>query len=546
MVNYLSFRWLRNLLIKPRFWLILLLLTLITLPHYREVLQHPSFITDFIAGLGIDRHSFERILYLAPIVWAGFMFGWRGAIITSLAALACMLPRAIFISQYPRDSLFETSAVFILGNVLAISFASLRREREYRRQLEVTHQELEAHIETIKQDEKRLAALNRISSTISQSLELGQVLDAAIDSVVDVMQVDAAWIFLLNEEAGELEMAVHRGIPDEFVRGVDRLKLGEGFSGRVAQSGEPLFAENAAQDGRLTREVVSRYNIHSQLIVPLSSKARVNGTLCVAMHSRRSFQPEEVELLKAIGNQIGVAVENARLYQRQQEVAEQLRGMQENLRFYLQQVTKAQEEERKRISRELHDDTIQSLVVLSRRLDGLASNGEGLDEKSRLDLEELRQQVNDVMQDIRRLSQDLRPAALDRLGLLPALQWLASDVEKYSGLKVRVNISGEERRLPEEAELVLFRIVQEAMRNAWRHAQATEVGIDVESGEKEMKITIRDDGKGFAVPGAIDNLARSGKLGLAGMQERARLLGGNIAIRSEVGKGTSVTVEIPV
>ena len=112
--------------------------------------------------------------------------------------------------------------------------------------------------------------------------------------------------------------------------------------------------------------------------------------------------------------------------------------MQENLRFYLQQATRAQEEERKRISHELHDDTIQALVVLSRQLDALASSSKGLSEETRLRLEELWQQTNNIMQGVRRLSQDLRPAALDRLGLLAALEWLASDVAEYSGIATKV------------------------------------------------------------------------------------------------------------
>jgi len=484
---------------RPVFWLILILLALITLPHYHEVLQHPSFLTLLTSKLGLDRHAFERILYLGPIVWAGFLFGWRGAVITSLTALACMLPRAILLSQYPIDALFETGAVFIIGNVLAISFDSLRKERDYRTRLEEAQEQLRAHVEAIKENEKRLASLNQISGTISQSLELNQVLGSAIDNVSSVMQVDGAWAFLLNEDAAELELAAYQGIPEEFARGVDKLKVGEGFSGRVARSGKPLFVDDVSQDSRLTREVVSKYGVQSMLVVPLTSKGKVNGTICIATYSHRFFQKEEIELLTVIGNQIGVAVENARLYQKQQEVAEQLRRMEENLRFYLHQVTRAQEEERKRISRELHDDTVQSLVA----------------------------------------------AALDRLGLLPALEWLASDVAEFSGIETKVNVVGTEHRLPEEVELVLFRITQEAMRNVWRHSQATKAEITVEFDQNKTRIAVSDNGKGFKLPKPIDTLARDGKLGLAGMQERARLIGGNLAVQSEIGKGSTLTVEIP-
>ncbi len=356
---------------RPGFWFILAILVLITLPYYEEALAHPAFLSQLTANFGLDRHAFERILYLAPIVWAGFLFGWRGALVTSLVALGCMLPRAIFISEYSMDALFETGAVFIIGNVLAISFASLRKERDYRIKLEAAREE-------------------------------------------------------------------------------------------------------------------------------------------------------------------------------QQKIAEELRITQRNLRFYLQQATRAQEEERKRISHELHDDTIQALVVLSRQLDALALKKEGLSEENRLLLEELWQQTDSILRGVRRLSQDLRPAALDRLGLLPALEWLASNVTEYSGIPTEVNVTGEERRLSEEAAIALFRITQEALRNVWRHSGATKAEIAVEFCEGKTRITVKDNGKGFHLPENIGDIAKDGKLGLAGMQERAQLAGGVLTVHSQPDKGTSITVEVPV
>ena len=209
----------------------------------------------------------------------------------------------------------------------------------------------------------------------------------------------------------------------------------------------------------------------------------------------------------------------------------------------MQQVTKAQEEERKRISHELHDESIQSLVITGRQLDALASDDKGLPEDSRLFLEELRQQVNNIIQELRRITQDLRPAALDRLGLLPALKWLASDFHRYSGIETTVNIIGTERRVSEDIELVLFRITQEALRNVWRHSKATKAEIAVEFKPTRIRITISDNGQGFKVPQRIGDFARYGKLGLSGMQERARLIGGSVSVQSELGKGSTITVE---
>jgi signal transduction histidine kinase len=226
------------------------------------------------------------------------------------------------------------------------------------------------------------------------------------------------------------------------------------------------------------------------------------------------------------------------------DITEQKR-MDENLRFYLQQATRAQEEERKRISHELHDDTIQALVVLSRQLDALASGGKGLSEEARQRLEELWQQTDNILQGVRRLSQDLRPAALDRLGLLPAVEWLASEVTRYSGVATKVGVTGKEHRLPEEVTIALFRIIQEALRNIWRHSGAASAMITIEFTDKKTKVTIKDDGQGFKLPDKVGDLAKHGKLGLAGMQERAQLVGGTLTAQSEPGKGTTITVEAP-
>ncbi len=639
----LSFRGWVRVVFRPGFWLLVALLVLITIPHYREVVAQPYLFTDILANIGLNRHAFERIAYLVPIIWAGFLFGWRGAVAVSILALACMLPRAIFISPSPKDALFETSAVFIVGNLVAFGFESLRREREHR---------------------VRLAALNHISSVISQSLELKHILNSSIASIMDVMNVDVVLIFLIDEEAGELALHAHRGVSDSFVQSVGSLKLGEGLNGMVAQTGEPAFIKDASKDPRLTKMAVKEEGIRSQIIVPLKSKGKVMGTLSVAMRRYRQFRPDEGELLVAIGNQIGVAVENARLYEQEHKVAEQLRAseeryrklfqnahdaiwvhdmdgdivsanaaaarltgyeveelcrmnvksflsgeslnlakeirakllqgelvgqpyeqklitkegaeailklttnvvgvdgkpvgfqhiardvteekrMQESLRFYLGQITMAQEEERKRIARELHDETIQSLVVLARQLDDIASSSKGLSEYKRILLEMLREQVNSVMADVRRLSQDLRPSALDRLGLVPALEWLASDIQKRSGIDIKVETHGISRRFSPEVELVLFRIAQEALRNAWRHSQATGAEVTVEFGERKIRITVNDNGKGFDLPDATGDLVKQGRLGLAGMQERIQLVGGSLRIESKPGKGTTVVIEAP-
>lgn len=220
--------------------------------------------------------------------------------------------------------------------------------------------------------------------------------------------------------------------------------------------------------------------------------------------------------------------------------------MQEILQYHILQATRAQEEERKRISLELHDETIQELVVLSRQLERLDSKGKDLSPENKQSLKELKQQALSIIQSLRNISQDLRPATLDRLGLLPALEHLVSETINYSSIETRISVLGNRRRLPEETELVLFRITQEALTNIWRHSQATKAEIVVEFDEHKTKVTIADDGKGFSLPEVMNEVARENKLGLVGMQERAKLINAHLIIRSEPAKGTSIIIETPV
>ena len=218
--------------------------------------------------------------------------------------------------------------------------------------------------------------------------------------------------------------------------------------------------------------------------------------------------------------------------------------MRENLDFYLQQVTRAQEEERQRIARELHDETAQELIAIARQLDGIVSRNKNLSVQDISQLEALRAQADRTLDGVRRFSQDLRPSVLDDLGLLPALEWLSSDVSQHLGINVEMNVVGSARRFTPEVELLLFRIAQEALRNVWKHSGASKAWVIVEFGNDKTVLTIKDNGKGFKLPESIGGLAATGKLGLVGMQERARLLNGNLTVQSEPGGGTTVTAVV--
>jgi two-component system sensor histidine kinase DegS len=206
------------------------------------------------------------------------------------------------------------------------------------------------------------------------------------------------------------------------------------------------------------------------------------------------------------------------------------------------EITRAQEEERKRIARELHDETAQSLAALMLDIESIINTKERLSKNILNKLERIRGKADDIMQGVRRFSTEMRPGVLDQLGLVAALGWLADSIG--DGISARVELIGGERRLISEAELVLFRITQEALNNVRRHSQATQVLITVEFAPKKVKLEVKDNGKGFELPKNLEDFAVSGSLGILGMHERARIIAGNFSIQSKPGLGTVVSIEV--
>ncbi len=179
---------------------------------------------------------------------------------------------------------------------------------------------------------KELSALNAIAATLSQSLDLSETLSTTLEKVIQVMEIDGGGIYLLDEKNEVLKIVVQCGFSDEFVKEIDELQVGEGFSGEVVLSGQPLVVKDRTIDPRLTRMAVAEAGLHSVAVVPLSSKGKISGTLFAITRGRREFNPQDIELLTSIGRQIGMAVENARLYQETKKKLAQLAALQETTR----------------------------------------------------------------------------------------------------------------------------------------------------------------------------------------------------------------------
>lgn len=221
------------------------------------------------------------------------------------------------------------------------------------------------------------------------------------------------------------------------------------------------------------------------------------------------------------------------------------RQQQANVRAYIQQITRAQEEERKRIARDLHDDVSPDIIILIQKLDNITSNPKPKLAEIRAGLKEVREQAEKALEGLRATAQGLRPRIIDDLGLVAALEWIAEELERDQKIQVSVKTKNMDRTLSSETQILLFRIAQEALNNIRKHAHAANVTIKLEGGEDYIEMMVADDGLGFKAPDKIEGMVSAGRLGLMGMHERARLLNGTLKIKSAPAKGTEINVRLP-
>ncbi len=283
--------------------------------------------------------------------------------------------------------------------------------------------------------------------------------------------------------------------------------------------------------------------------------------LTVARRVRRNLlenipfeQPYEQRLVRTDGTEIILMISTSLIkYDEKNPVFEHVardvtreRHMQDNLRYYVQQITRTQEEERKRIARDLHDETAQALYALTRQVDNFIRNSSGvLTPETTTFLTDLEEQIRNTLQGVRRFSQNLRPPMLDDFGLMASLRWLVRDMQQRGSIETSLSVKGEEKRLAADVELAVFRVVQEALTNVEKHAQASKLEMTISFTAESLDILIKDNGKGFELSGELSDLPRGGRLGLVGMDERVRLIGGKLDIESGTDKGTTVSIHVP-
>ena len=367
---------------------------------------------------------------------------------------------------------------------------------------------------------KELAILNAIGATVNESLDLYDTLNRALDETLGLLNLEVGEIRLLDEESGELVIRTQRGLSAEFVRDADRKDVKTVLPQASLETGEPVTVPDTftAQGYELAR----REGLRALAIFPLRAKERLLGTLCLATRrGPRIFTRSERELLRAVSDQISVAIENAQLYGRAQQLAVL--------------------EERQRLARDLHDSVTQSLYGLTMYAEAATRllNSGNIDMAADY-LRELRATSQEALREMRLLIFELRPSILEEEGLVAALQYRLESVEKRSGLETSLEVEGEDGQLSPDVEEELYRIAQEALNNALKHAQANQVMISLYQRSNSVLLEISDNGQGFD-PATVHE---RGGFGLRSMKERVSQMDGRLEIESQPGAGTRVRVEV--
>jgi signal transduction histidine kinase len=284
----------------------------------------------------------------------------------------------------------------------------------------------------------------------------------------------------------------------------------------------PLYIEAGGAKGRFIADPEMRGRYASYWSYPLGGSAVIQ----LAFATPYPWLPRELNLLEAAAERYRKALERA--------------ALETELRRLEAESRQAEELERRRIGRELHDETGQLLMLLRLQLEMMERRAEG---GMRAELVEARGIVERAVTDLRRIIAALSPAVLERLGLIPALRQLAGRAERFGRMRARLHVQGAPEGLPRRTQEVIYRVAQESLQNIVKHSQATHVNLSLHTADKFIRLQIADDGIGFLSDPAAN---KPMSFGLAGMRERAALLGGTLRIRSKEGKGTRIVVELPL
>ena len=400
----------------------------------------------------------------------------------------------------------------------------LAERRRAEAELQMAYQTLERRV---RERTRELEILNSIAAAVNRSLNLREVFQYAIDITTDALGLEAGAAFRLDEEMAEdrdpfLILLAHRGLSAEFLPFVERLPLRASPIEKTLPAGQPLTWTPSEYSLEPVRQALVKEGLALGISVPFVAQGRLLGAMVLGSRRERFMNPEELSLLASIGQEVSMAVKNAQLYDRAQQMAAM--------------------EERNRLAQELHDSVTQSLYSLTLYAETAARMLEaGKPRKAADQLRELSDTAREALQEMRLLIFDLKPLDLQKAELADAIRSRLDTVESRVGLKADLRVTGE-ARISEPLKLELYHVAREALNNVLKHACARHVSVVLALSTDEAVLEVDDDGKGFEP--CVGRA--SGGLGLAGMAERAHKVGGKLTVQSCPGGGTKVSFRAPL
>jgi signal transduction histidine kinase len=396
--------------------------------------------------------------------------------------------------------------------------------------------------DSVTKRQRQLEALDRVLQAVNSVHDLDVILNIAVDSVMDVIDGCCAAILLTDREPCMLYHRVYRGLsggcPQEA-----RIPLGEGITGMVARAGETVLIEDVSRDIRASpRELSGLNGMRGFICAPIKRWDDMMGAIMIASDETGKFDSDDARILTSVGDCLATAVIKTVV---ERKISKGMGRYQALLKHALQ----AQEDERKRLARELHDETSQTLASVTFRLQAAIQMADTMgfgDSKFRESLRKAHSSAEQAGNEIVRLMMDLRPTLLDDLGMPAAIYRYAKDALESKGINVSMVCIGREHRLPTEVEVAFFRVAQGLVSNVLKHSHARNVSIRVECDIARALLCVEDDGSGFDAD-KITEIEPNGRgAGLFTMRERLRLVGGASQIESSPGHGTRITVKVPI
>jgi signal transduction histidine kinase len=381
-----------------------------------------------------------------------------------------------------------------------------------------------------------LHAVHEVAGSLTSELNLDPLLHKILAKAVEVMEASAGSLILLDEFTNELVFEVIEGGGGENLKGV-RMSRDKGIAGWVATHQKPLIVDDVNSDNRYYQSIAQSFDFKptSLLCVPMISRNKLIGVLQVLHNiAGRYFGPLDRQLLTTFANQAAIAIENARLY--------------ENLKEERDHLVVVEEEVRKRLARDLHDGPTQLVASLVMSLGFTKELLKRSPDLAEAEINESLDVANKTLKQLRTLLFDLRPVILETQGLIPALELYAERLEETEELNITLMVELEFDRLAHKAEVAIFSIIQEAVNNAKKYAQANQIDLIVQADQQQDSLTflIKDDGVGFDVQQVKARYDEQGSLGMINMQERTEMINGQLRIHSGVGQGTRVILNLPL